>query len=186
MAANAAIVAASKSRRPDASLGVMADAKMTPTLYRPTGSISIPIWRDKFRAQMAQARAEQKAAHARLSEQEISLIEDFAEKGYAWREAGRNLALIKDQLLPKARQSFESARIGYLSGQLDYFNLSDAQRTLFAIEMDEVEVRSRRDQTLTDLSLLAQGISPGGAQMPSSPVGMGSGASNGDKKKGGM
>ena len=61
-AAEASILLARKARLFDFSLGLMADVKMNPTLYRPLGTLSLPIWRDKIAAQIAEAEANAKAA----------------------------------------------------------------------------------------------------------------------------
>lgn len=75
----------------------------------------------------------------------------------------RNLALLQIKLLPKARQSLEIARAGYLSGHIDFFNLLDAERTLLNFQLLEVEARTRREIVLADLSLSIAGIAPEGA-----------------------
>ena len=150
---------------PDASLGLMADVKMNPTLYRPWGTVSIPLWRDKLAAEVAQAQANKRAGEARLSAEQIALAVAVAEKAFLYREATRNLALLQNQLLPKQRQSLEVARSGYLAGQIDFFNLTDAEQTLLRFGLDEVEARTQRELSLAELSLIVQGMPPGGAEM---------------------
>jgi outer membrane protein TolC len=164
-AAEASITLAKRTRLPDFSLGLMADAKMNPTLYRPLGTVSLPIWRDKIAAQIAEAQAGKRSAESRLSDEQIALAVDVAQRTYLYREATRNLELLNDQLLPKARQSLEVARAGYLAGQIDFFNLIDAERTLLGFQLDKVEVATQREVVLTELSLIVQGMSPSGAAM---------------------
>ena len=167
-AAEASIILARRARLPDFSLGFMADVKMNPTLYRlpgGPGAVSLPIWRDKIAAQIAEAQASKRSAEARLSDEQIALAVNVAEKTYLYREATRNLALLTGQLLPKARQSLEVARAGYLTGQIDFFNLIDAERTLLTFELDKVEVATQREIVLTELSLIVQGMPPSGAAM---------------------
>ncbi len=169
-AAEASIVLAQKGRFPDFSLGLMADVKMNPTLYRfpgNPGTLSLPIWRDKIAAQIAEAQATKSSAEARLSAEQIALAVDFAEKSYRYRETSRSLTLLNDQLLPKARQSLEVARSGYLAGQIDFFNLSDAERTLLGFQLDKVEAAAQREIVLTELSLIIQGMSPVSSSMGS-------------------
>src|SRR5262249_21267218 len=58
-AAEASIILARKAGLPDFSLGFMADVKMNPTLYRfpgDPGALTVPIWRDKIAAQIAEAQ----------------------------------------------------------------------------------------------------------------------------------
>ena len=186
-AAEASIILAQKAGRPDFNLGLMADVKMNPTLYRPLGTISLPIWRDKIAAQIAEAQANKRSAEARLSDEQIALALDFAERSYLYREATRNLALLNDQLLPKARQSLEVARSGYLGGQIDFLNLTDTERTLLGFELDKVEAATQREVVLAELSLIIQGMPPAGAPMGSGAARTNGGARSPEKaSSGGM
>src|SRR6185369_11404531 len=84
-AAEASIGIARRARLPDFSLGFMADVQMNPTLYRfpgNPGTISLPIWRDKIAAQIAEAQANKRSAAARLSAEQITLAVDIAERSY--------------------------------------------------------------------------------------------------------
>lgn len=162
-AAEASLLLARKARLPDFSLGFMGDAKTDPTLYRfpgNPGAVSLPIWRDKIAAQIAEALANKRSTQARLSAEQIALAVDFAERSVLYREATRNLALLNDQLLPKARQSLEVARSGYLAGRIDFFNLTDSERTLLGFELDRVEASTQREIVLAEISLIIQGMSP--------------------------
>jgi outer membrane protein TolC len=170
-AADASIELAFKARMPDASLGVMADVKMNPVLYRPWGTVTLPIWRDKLAAQVAEAQANKRATEARLSAEQISLAVDFAQRAFVFREASRNLELLRGQLIPKQQQSLEVARSGYVSGQIDFFNLTDAEQALLRFNLDEVESRTQRELALLDLSLMVEGMPQTGVTMTSTKVG---------------
>jgi outer membrane protein TolC len=189
-AAEASIILARKGRLPDFSLGFMADVKMNPTLYRlpgGPGTLSLPIWRDKIAAQIAEAQANKRSAEARLSDEQIALAVDFAERSYLYREATRNLELLNHKLLPKARRSLEVARSGYLAGQIDFFNLTDTERTLLGFKLDKVEATTQREIVLAELSLIIQGMPPVSGSMAAKTSGMSSGkASTPKKASGGM
>ena len=184
-AAEATIILARKARLPDSTLGLMADVKMDPTLYRPLGTVSLPVWRDKIAAQIAEAQANQRSAEARLTGEQIALAVDFAERSFLYREATRNLALLNDKLLPKARRSLEVARSGYLAGQIDFFNLTDTERTLLGFKLDKVEATTQREIVLAELSLIIQGMPAATASMPSKTSGMPRGKPSASKKMGG-
>jgi len=82
------------------------------------------------------------------------------------------------------------ARSGYLAGRVDFFNLTDSQQTLLRFSLDEVEARAQREQTLAELSLIAEGMpvasAPMSAPAMSQPVtGRGMGASGGGMLPGG-
>jgi outer membrane protein TolC len=163
--ADASLRLAYKSRVPDFNLGVEVDAKASPVIVTPQLGVTLPIWRDKIAAEIAGAQAGKRAAEARLSAEQIALAVEFAEKTFMFRESSRNLALLQERLLPKARQSVEVARAAYLSGQLDFLNLIDAQRTLLGFQLSEVESRTQRELALTELSLLILGQPPAGAPL---------------------
>lgn len=168
--ADASLRLAYKSRVPDFTLGVEVDAKASPVFVTPQLGVTLPIWRDKIAAEIAGAQAGQRAAQARLSAEQIALAVEFAEKSFMFRESSRNLALLEERLLPKARQSVEVARAAYVSGQLDFLNLIDAQRTLLGFQLSEVEARTQRELALAELSLLILGQPPSGAPVLNRPT----------------
>jgi outer membrane protein TolC len=184
-AAEASVMMSRKARMPDFTLGLMTDVQMNPTLYRPLGTVTLPIWRDKIAAQIGEAQAKKNSAAARLNDAQIALAADVAARTFLYREASRNLALLNDQLLPKARQSLEVARAGYLSGTIDFFNLIDSERTLIGFEVNRVEAATQRELVLAELSLIAQGMSPSGGAM-SAPAPVMTPRSSGSKPSGGM
>lgn len=164
--AEAEIALARKAQIPDFSLGLMADAKAAPTMFRPSAGMTLPVWRDKLAAQAAAAQAAKQAAQARLTAEQIRVTVDFAMKTWEYREATRNAALLEDRLVPKARQSLDIARGAYPGGRIGFFDLLDAERTLLGFELQAVGARMRREVLLADLSLLIAGISPAGAPLP--------------------
>ena len=163
--AEAALQLAAKAGVPDFSAGLETDLKMTPLLYRPLASVTLPIWRGKIRAQLAEAQAQKSAAQARLSGEQIALAVELAEKTFMFREADRNLTLTQDVLLPKARQALEAARAGYLSNQSAFVDLADAWRAVLAAELDAIMARTQRELALAELELLVGGANPAGAPM---------------------
>ena len=54
---------------------------------------------------------------------------------------------------------------GYLAGQIDFFNLTDAERTLLTFKLDQVEASTQREVVLAELSLIIQGMSPANVAM---------------------
>ena len=160
--AEATMSVARKARLPDWSVGVEADVKSSPTLYRPQVSVNLPVWRDKLAAQLAEAQAGKKSAQARLSAEEIALAVDYADKSFSYRENSRALSLVSERLLPKARMALEVSRSAYLSGQSDFLNVIDAQRMLLEFELMEVEARVEREIALAEISLIVVGQTPSG------------------------
>jgi outer membrane protein TolC len=76
---------------------------------------------------------------------------------------------LQQQLIPKAQKSLEIARSGYLSGQIDFFNLMDSERTLLEFRLSEVQARTERELVVAELSLLVAGVPPASAPLLALP-----------------
>ena len=161
--AEASLALARRSGVPDFSLGVEADVRANPVMYTPSAGITLPIWRDKIAAEIAAAQAGKRAAEARLSAEQVDLAAELASMLYMYREAVRNDALLTDKLLPKAKQSLEAARAGYVNGRAGFLDVIDAQRSLIEFELSGVEARTQRELALASLSLSIAGVPPRGA-----------------------
>lgn len=150
---------------PDFTIGVMADVKASPVMARPTGSITLPIWRDKIAAEIAAAQFEKRSSEARLSAEQIGLAADMASMHYMYRESTRNIDLYGATLLVKARQSLDAARSGYAAGRASFLDVIDAERQLLVFELSLVEARTQRELSIASLSLLIAGVAPEGAPL---------------------
>lgn len=150
-------------RVPDFSAGLEADLKASPVIWRPTASVTLPIWRDKIAANIAAAQAEKQSAEARLTAEQISLAADLASILYMYRESVRNDALFGATLVPKARQSLSAARSGYAAGRSSFLDVIDAERQLLEFELAGIEARTQRELAIASLSLLVAGTAPEGA-----------------------
>jgi outer membrane protein TolC len=159
-ATEAGIAMAYKQRVPDFSLGLMADVKASPTVFRPLAGMTLPIWRDKIAAEIAQAKANELAAKSRLKSAQIELAVNFAEKSFAYRQTSRNMALIENQLIPRANQSLEIARAGYRAAMMDFSALTEVEREVLDLQLAAAEARTAREIALADLSLIVAGVPP--------------------------
>ena len=158
-AAEAGIAVAYKERVPDFNAGLSADV-YAPPFYWPQAGMTLPIWRDKLAAEVAQARANGLVAKSKLKTAQIDLAVNFAEKSFAYRETSRNLVLIEDELVPKARQSLEIVRAGYRTGTMDFSSLTDAERTLLDLNLAAAEARTDHEIALAELSIMVAGLPP--------------------------
>ena len=159
------------SRVPDFSIGIEADVKASPVMWRPTGSITLPIWRDKIAAEIAAAQLEKRSSEARLSAEQIGVAADLASMLYMYRESTRNIDLYATTLLPKAHQSLDAARSGYAAGRSSFLDVIDAERQLLVFDLSLVEARTQRELSLASLSLLIAGTAPEGAPiLPTAPA----------------
>lgn len=161
--AEASLGLARKAGVPDFSFGLEVDLDADPTVFRPSAGMSLPIWRDKIAAEIAGAQASKRAAEARLGAEQVQLAAELASMLFLYREAVRNDALLRDKLVPRARQSLDAARAGYVNGRAGFLDVIDAQRTLLEFELAGIEARTQRELTLASLSLAIAGVPPSGA-----------------------
>ena len=161
------------NRVPDFTIGIEADVKASPIVWRPTASMTLPIWRDKIEAEIAAAQAEKRSAEARLSAEQIAIAAELASMLYMYRESGRNATLFGSTLLPKAQQLLDAARSGYASGRSTFLDVIDAQRRLLEFELAAIEANAQRELAIASISLVIAGATPDGAPVlpvnPSKP-----------------
>jgi len=162
--AEVGIAVAYKDRTPDFNAGLQAEV-YEPPFFWPQAGMTLPIWRDKLAAEVAQAKANELAAESRLTSAQIDLAVSFAEKAFTYRETSRDLALVEDQLVPKVQQTIELIRAGYRAGTSDYSSLTDAERMLLTLKLEAAEARTQRADALADLSLIVAGTPPPGAPL---------------------
>lgn len=161
--AEAMLGLARRSGVPDFTLGLESDLRASPVMWRPAASMTLPIWRDKIAAAIAAAQADERAAGARLDAEQIDLAADLAAMLFMYRESVRNIDLLAQRLIPKGRQSIESARTAYGTGRAGFLDVIDAERQLLAFESALVAARTRRELALAALSLTIAGAAPAGA-----------------------
>lgn len=162
-AAEAMLRLAEKSGVPDFSLGLEAGVKASPVMLRPSASVTLPIWRDKIAAEISGAQAQKRAAEARLSAEQITVAAELAVMLFMYRESRREIELLAQRLIPKARQSLEAARPAYSTGRAGFLDVIDAQRQLLMFELSLVDARTRRELALASVSLAIVGLPPEGA-----------------------
>jgi outer membrane protein, heavy metal efflux system len=161
--AEAALVLARKSGVPDFAIGLELDSEADPTVFRPSAEVTLPVWREKIRSQIAGAQASKRAAEARLGAQQVDLAAELATMLYTYRESVRNRDLLEESLLPRARRSLEAARAGYVNGRASFLDVIDAQRSLLEFELARIDADTQRELALASLSLMISAVPPPGA-----------------------
>ena len=100
------------------------------------------------------------AAQSRWKAAQIDLAVNFAEKSFAYRQIGRNLALIENELIPRAHQSLETLRAGYRTGTMNFSTVMDAEQLLLELQLEAAQTRTDREIALADLSIMVAGLPP--------------------------
>lgn len=125
-----------------------------------TAGISIPLWRDRIRAQQTEARSLHDAAGQDLAQKTNELQQQLATRILEHRDAHRRITLYSAELLPLARQAAENSRAAYPSGQIGILELIDSERTLLDLRILAGRAEADAFRTRIHLQTLTHPESP--------------------------
>jgi outer membrane protein TolC len=120
-------------------------------------SMSVPLWKQKYRAARREARERQQATVRRQEGVADELRAALTRSLYEFRNADREIGLYRDTLLPKAEQSFEASQAAVRTGSADVLALVDAQRVLLEFQLAAEQAVSDRARALAGLRYLLGG-----------------------------
>jgi outer membrane protein TolC len=98
--------------------------------------ISLPIWRDKLRAGVAEAQAMRAMSEADLRAMTRMIEGDAAVAVSRLRAARDRQAALTTDVLPRARMAIEPAVAGYTSGRLPLVSVIEAVQALWLVQAD--------------------------------------------------
>lgn len=158
------VIASALSRRPELKVGAAeinranADKKAMQSMYAPMGmvragyastmaegkgamlmlGISVPIWRDKLRAGVAESRAMQQMAHADLEAMK-RMVESEALSAHDQLDAAQSQYLaLRDNVLPRAQRLISPALSAYASGRGNLPAVIEATQALWDVQQEAV------------------------------------------------
>ena len=98
--------------------------------------VSLPIWRGKLRAGVAEAEAMRAMSEADLRAM-TRMIEGDAAVAVSQLQASRDRQMaLNTDVLPRARMAIEPAVAGYASGQLPLVSVIEAVQALWLVQSD--------------------------------------------------
>jgi outer membrane protein TolC len=113
--------------------------------------LSLPIWRGKLRAGVAEAQAMRAMSEAELRAMTRMVEGDAAAAVSQLQAAQVRQAAIRDDVLPRARMAIEPAVAGYTSGQLPLVSVIEAVQALWLIQSDLIAADAELGLALTRL-----------------------------------
>jgi cobalt-zinc-cadmium efflux system outer membrane protein len=148
-----AIVLACKEFYPDMEVIGRYDAFWQETPLRPMVgmNLNLPLYKDKRRAAVGEARARLAKEQADLDAQITEIVFETEQARQQVIESQQALAVYRDRLLPTAEQSIESARASYTAGRLDFLRLIESQRQLLTLKDDYYAALAEYHQRLATL-----------------------------------
>jgi outer membrane protein TolC len=120
--------------------------------------VSLPIWRERLRAGVAEARAMQRMADFDLSAMR-RMVEGEAVSARESVEAARaQYVVIEDEILPRARAATETALAAYSSGQGTLISVIESARALWEIQAEQVMAESALGEAWARLHRATGGV----------------------------
>lgn len=114
--------------------------------------ISVPIWRDRLRAGVAEARAMQRMADADLSAMRRMVEGEAAAASEAVSAARSQLVVLEDEVMPRARAANEAALATYSSGQGTLVSVIESARALWEVQAEQVMAEATLGEAWARLS----------------------------------
>jgi len=161
----ASVEVARKAGTPDFTFGAMADLKADPLMIRPTATVTLPIWREKIRANIAAAEARRDAAAARVSAEQLNVAAELAQMLYMVRESDRMIAYIDTTALPNYERAIASIEAGYQAGMSGPGMIPETRVMALAMRLERAKALRDRENAVTDLMLMTADIAPAGAPL---------------------
>lgn len=143
---------AKKEQWPDVTVGVqyfdIAPADLTPAMNGRDAlalsvGIKVPLWRSKQTAAIQEAEIERQRAKTELASFRLELRTRLSDLQQQMERREQQLTLLDETLLPKAETALETTLSGYRTGQSDFLDLLDAERTLFQLRLQRATAYTR-------------------------------------------
>jgi cobalt-zinc-cadmium efflux system outer membrane protein len=117
-----------------------------------TFSVSLPMWRSKVKSELQSAVHSRMAIESRSESLLLTFRTHLQMIYFELEDSGRKITLYQDQILPKAKDAYDSAKKGHESNVVSFQDVLDAERMLlrFTLNLEE----SFRDQAVAQAKLI--------------------------------
>jgi outer membrane protein TolC len=105
--------------------------------------LSLPIWRSKLRAGVAEAQAMQRMSQAELRAMTRMIEGQAAAALNDLQAAADQQAAIRDNVIPRARVALDPALAGYAAGSLPLVSVIEAIQALWSVQADMIDADVR-------------------------------------------
>lgn len=158
---------ARKSAYPDVTIKadyILTDDAMNPSIAESGDdafiagvSINLPIWNDKYEAEVREAINRRLATASQKQDQENLLLAELERAMYDYRDARRKITLYRETLIPKARESLTSTLRSYETAKSSFLDLLDTERELLEFELIQRRAQSDAAIALAKIEMFVAG-----------------------------
>jgi len=116
--------------------------------------LTIPLWRDKYRAAVRESVANRLATASDRASSADRIAAAVHAVWFAHTDADRRVRLYEGSLIPKARESLSSTLEGFRVGESGFLDLLDAERALLEFSLEAERAKAERGKSLATLHRL--------------------------------
>jgi len=117
-------------------------------------AINVPLWSGKATARRLASASRLQATSSDRARLGLELAQQLENTIFKVRDAGRNLRLYEDNLLPRARQILQANNADYETGNAIFDELIGARETLLGLELARLRAATDQALALNDLEAL--------------------------------
>jgi len=151
-------IIAKQGKLPDFTAGLMADVKQAPWMWRPTATMTLPIWRGKIAGQIETAAARREAAQAAVDAETLNMSAELARMLYMIRESDRMMSFIDESAIPRIRQIILSAQASVGAGMGNPSMIPEGQGMVIAMNTERLAALRDRELAVAALALMTAQI----------------------------
>jgi len=155
---------ARKNGYPDLTIGIdyiVTDEAMNPTIPESgddpilvSFGINLPIWREKYDAGVRETIARRLSISRELDAKNNSIDSQVYQAWFEHTDADRRVRLYEHSLIPKAQESLSASLAGFRTGDSEFLDLLDTERTLLEFSIAAERARADRGKGLAKLNRL--------------------------------
>jgi outer membrane protein, heavy metal efflux system len=116
--------------------------------------LTLPIWRERYRAERREAAARYHAAGYERDALHSRLRAELSMQAYRFRDAERRIELFGRSLIPRAGQALAVAREAYAEGRVPLMTPIDIRRALLDLHVQAARAAADREIALAELRRL--------------------------------
>ena len=120
----------------------------------PKIQLTLPIWRDNYKAGERQAQAQLIQAGQEKVQKDNDLAAGVDNAFYEFENSQMKIVLYRDVIIPKAREMLTASETAYQAGTIDFLSLIDAQRKFLEYRLMYERVMADNAQRLAELEML--------------------------------
>lgn len=117
-------------------------------------NVNVPLWINRIRKEISSSSDMQKKMENQREDMLNSMLSEAKQMFNEYTDSQRRITLLKDVLIPQARQVLELMYSGYRTSLIPVIELLDAQRTLFDLKKDLAEEKARNGKQLASIDAM--------------------------------